>query len=228
MMKSIWLDGCLCVNSANMRGESVIFSFLGAVCCAANTNKFPFPEFQCDGLNIVSREEWGANPPCDGGYDYDNYYLKKLFVHHTASSVNWDDCYTTEQCAEYMRNVQEFHQGPDRGWCDVGYNFLIGSNGDVFEGRNFLAQGAHTLGFNDRAYGISFFGDFTTKLPSAEAINSFNRLLECAVDAGYLSSEFQMFGHRQNWKSRTECPGEAFFNALKSYDRFTYGRQATD
>ena len=138
-------------------------------------NIFPFPAFNCPKINLIKRSDWNAKPPCESSYDYDNYYLKNLFVHHTASSALWDDCYTTEQCSEYMRNVQDFHQGPDRNWCDIGYNFLIGSNGDVFEGRNFLAQGAHTKGFNDRAYGISFFGDFDRKLPTPEALKAFEQ-----------------------------------------------------
>ena len=48
-----------------------------------------------------------------------------------------------EECSAEVRKVQDFHMGPGRNWWDIGYNFLIGEDGRIYEGRGFDAQGAH-------------------------------------------------------------------------------------
>ncbi len=35
---------------------------------------------------------------------------------------------------------------PGRKYCDIGYNFLIGGDGNVYEGRGWDRQGSHTIG----------------------------------------------------------------------------------
>ena len=149
-----------------------------------------------------------------------NYYQKKVFLHHAASG----ECYTQEECAAKVRSFQALHQDTN-GWCDLGYNFLVGGNGDVFEGRNFLAQGAHTKGFNDIAYGFCFIGNTMERLPSPAALESMNRLIECAIENGFVDENYQLHGHRQNWLSKTECPGDMFFEYMKGMDNYVYGRQ---
>lgn len=42
------------------------------------------------------------------------------------------------------------------------FRFIIGGNGKVYEGAGWKV-GAHTRGWNDRAIGISFIGDFRGK-----------------------------------------------------------------
>jgi len=55
------------------------------------------------------------------------------------------------------------------GWDDIGYNFLVGGDGNVYEGRGWDNQGAHVKGQNRASYGGAFIGDFTNELPTAEA-----------------------------------------------------------
>lgn len=40
------------------------------------------------------------------------------------------------------------------GWNDIGYSFLVGEDGNVYEGRGFDRVGAHTLGHNTVALGF--------------------------------------------------------------------------
>ena len=102
---------------------------------------------------------------------------------------------------------------------------MVGGNGDVFEGRNFLAQGAHTKGFNDVAYGFCFIGNYMDRLPSPAALDSMNKLIECGLENGFIGEEYQLHGHRQNWLSKTECPGDQLFEYMKSMPNYVYGRQ---
>ena len=41
----------------------------------------------------------------------------------------------------------------DQGWNDIGYSFLIGGDGLMYEGRGWNIQGAHTLNYNTVGYG---------------------------------------------------------------------------
>ena len=45
-----------------------------------------------------------------------------------------------------MKAVSDF--GTFTGWRDIGYNFVIGGDGHVYEGRGWKVVGAHTSGYN--------------------------------------------------------------------------------
>lgn len=65
-----------------------------------------------------------------------------------------------------------------RGWDDIGYNFLIGCDGNVYEGRGWGVEGAHTFSFNNRSIGVTFIGCFMRKLPTARALAACKKLLQ--------------------------------------------------
>jgi hypothetical protein len=47
----------------------------------------------------------------------------------------------------FARGIQDWHISGN-GWCDIGYSFLVGGDGNVYEGRGWDEIGAHTGGFN--------------------------------------------------------------------------------
>jgi N-acetylmuramoyl-L-alanine amidase len=49
----------------------------------------------------------------------------------------------------------------DLGYDDIGFNFVIGEDGNVYEGRGWDAVGAHTASYNTISIGICIIGDFT-------------------------------------------------------------------
>lgn len=40
-----------------------------------------------------------------------------------------------------------------QGWWDIGYSFMIGEDGNVYEGRGWDEVGAHTYGYNSVGLG---------------------------------------------------------------------------
>ncbi|KAH9375601.1 hypothetical protein HPB48_013815 [Haemaphysalis longicornis] len=71
-------------------------------------------------------------------------------------------------------------------WWDIGYNFVIGGDGRVYEGRGFGVEGAHTLGHNTDSLGIAFTGDYRHTRPSDKMLAAAQRLIECGVrQVGY-------------------------------------------
>jgi N-acetylmuramoyl-L-alanine amidase len=49
------------------------------------------------------------------------------------------------------------------GWLDIGYNFVVGEDGNVYEGRGWTRVGAHAVNWNSRSIGIAVIGDFTSE-----------------------------------------------------------------
>ena len=60
----------------------------------------------------------------------------------------------------------------------MGYSFMIGGDGSVFEGRGWNVVGAHTLNFNDVGYGIDFMGTFIEYDPTPMAQEAFHMLAQ--------------------------------------------------
>uniref|UniRef100_A0A3Q1EC46 Peptidoglycan recognition protein family domain-containing protein n=1 Tax=Acanthochromis polyacanthus TaxID=80966 RepID=A0A3Q1EC46_9TELE len=117
-----------------------------------------------------------------------------------------------------MRSMQRFHQDSN-GWADIGYSFVVGSDGNIYEGRGWDWVGAHTYGYNSVGYGVSFIGDYSYRLPSQESMRLVrDQLASCAVSNGDLRSDYILQGHRQ--AADTTCPGDAFYAEIQSWPHF--------
>lgn len=166
--------------------------------------------------SIIPRCQWEAKP-YRGTPTNLSLPLSHLFIHHTFTPSQ--PCLTFQQCSADMRSMQRFHQ-EDRGWDDIGYSFVAGSDGNLYEGRGWHRQGAHTLGHNTIGYGVSFIGDYTSCLPSQHSMGLVrDNLAKCAVGGGRLEANFTLQGHRQ--VVATSCPGDTFYNEIKSWEHFT-------
>ncbi len=185
-----------------------------------------------------SRASWGADEnlrlsACPEGPSYSST-VKVGFVHHTADSNN----YTAAQVPGILRSIYAFHvQG--RGWCDIGYNFLIDKFGRVFEGRfggtHNAVIGAHTGGFNTNSFGVSVIGTYTSaglpaaargalesvlawKLgmysqhPGANATLTSGGGANSRYPAGQVVSFRAVSGHRD--AAFTECPGNQIYGQI--------------
>ncbi|XP_078597485.1 peptidoglycan-recognition protein SC2-like isoform X1 [Branchiostoma floridae x Branchiostoma japonicum] len=164
-------------------------------------------------LTIITRAEWGARPPKSRANLTSP--VPYVIIHH---SYEPDVCWNRSQCEKYVRGIQNFHMDT-RGWDDIGYNFLVGGNGDVFEGRGWGVKGAQAgPDWNNRSIGICFIGDFTDKLPPKEAITAGKVLIQLGVDKKKLVANYTLYGHRQ--VRPTECPGNEFFKLVTHWDHW--------
>ena len=104
---------------------------------------------------------------------------------------------------------------------EIFSSFLIGGDGNIYEGRGWNIQGAHTGGFNTVGYGVCFMGDFTDHNPTEQAIVAYNSLVECAVNTEKIVSDYNMFGHRQTKpEGGTECPGDFFYQTIQTWSHW--------
>ncbi|MFA5188230.1 MAG: N-acetylmuramoyl-L-alanine amidase [Patescibacteria group bacterium] len=197
-----------------------------------------------DDLHIISRAEWGANE----SYRYDangqdlwpeEYYTPQKFViHHTAGEKANVDPKST------IRAIQYYH-AKVRGWGDIGYNYLIDSKGNIYEGR---AGGEGTVGGhaylrNRNTIGIAILGCYDTALnsknkPDCNTPDNLTEATKIALDKliakksqefnidPLATSEFHgqilpnVLGHRD--VGSTTCPGNLIYDQLPQTRQLAY------
>ena len=153
----------------------------------------------CDNVKWITRDQWGAKAPKKALGKVEDF--KYLVVHHTSTYTDGICVLTHEEglgrrklCKDGVKDVQNKHMD-DRGYDDIGYNFLIDRFGNVYEGRGYNVEGGHTYRYNCDSYGVNFLGNFQTKNPSDEAIQAFYDLKDVSCDFwysdSYLNSPFQ-------------------------------------
>jgi len=156
----------------------------------------------------ITRAQWGArSTSCVA-----THTPVRMAIHHTVTPNN--DSYSMPQ---RMRQIQAYHIDT-RLWCDVGYHFLIGQDGQVYQGRLENLIGAHVLNHNTGSAGISFIGDFTTIPPSQAMLDAGARIIHALSSSyGISIDRSSVMGHREFAGASTACPGDSFFPILDSY-----------
>lgn len=152
---------------------------------------------------VVSRAAWGSRATYCAGSHSPN----RMTVHHTVTANN--DALPMDA---RMRQLQSFHMDVN-GWCDIGYHYLVGQDGQVYEGRAESTIGAHVGGSNSNNAGISFIGTFTSVVPSAAMVSAGAKIIADIADRrGLPIDPSTVRGHRDY--TSTACPGDAFYPKL--------------
>ncbi|XP_032120843.1 peptidoglycan recognition protein 3 [Sapajus apella] len=162
--------------------------------------------------NIIKRSAWEAR---ETHCPKMNLPAKYVIIIHTAGT----SCPVPTDCQTVVRNTQSFHMDT-RNFCDIGYHFLVGQDGGVYEGVGWHIQGSHTYGFNDIALGIAFIGNFVEKPPNAAALEAAQDLIQCAVVEGYLTPNYLLMGHSDVVDILS--PGKALYNIISTWPHFKH------
>ena len=184
------------------------------------TQVFPIRS-ELRGLGIVTREEWGARSTrCSSA---DSKY--RMAVHYTVTP--------SENPEQRVRAIQQYHMD-SRGWCDIGYHFLVGIDGSIYEGRPLHLRGAHVGGQNTGNIGISFIGCFHPSgcgswgppHPPEVMIDAGGRLLGTLSNLyGIALNTDRVRGHRDYPGTSTNCPGD--YLAVRIDDMLATGQRST-
>ncbi|XP_067649910.1 peptidoglycan recognition protein 1-like [Haliotis asinina] len=161
---------------------------------------------------IISKSEWGARTP-KAGQLHLHGAVKYAFIHHGASAA----CHTENSCAAMARAYQRDHID-SRGFNDVGYSFLIGEDGNAYEGRGWDIVGAHTKGYNSDGLGFCIMGNYMERLPDSKALDTVQRLIACGVAKGKIQSNYILRGHRD--VGATACPGTKLYALIKTWPHY--------
>ncbi|MGV3524111.1 MAG: peptidoglycan recognition family protein [Candidatus Sericytochromatia bacterium] len=155
---------------------------------------------------MVSRAAWGARPPKAA---YTPHQPAGIVLHHT-----WKPSQAQYNKDASMRGIQNYHMN-DNKWSDIGYHFLIGPEGVIYQGRPENVVGAHSTP-NTNMVGVCVFGDYdagkdTLTPESREAVLKVLTWLS----AEYNISPNAFYGHR-DFSPKT-CPGDNIYNFMDSF-----------
>ncbi|XP_023178745.2 peptidoglycan-recognition protein LC isoform X5 [Drosophila hydei] len=183
------------------------------VILATTTNLFSKTLNKTYSLQMVSVQEWGGREPKTKLKTL-TLPVHRVIISHTAA----EGCESRDVCAARVQVVQNFHMD-GWNWDHIGYNFLIGGDGLVYEGRGWDYQGAHTLGYNHGSIGISFIGTFIKIRPTDAQLHACQLLLAEGVRLKKLAPDYSLYGHRQ--LSATESPGEILYSIIQTWPHWT-------
>lgn len=154
-------------------------------------------------------------------YAYPENGVQKIVVHHTAS----EDLEDVDDFSATVRAIYQYH-ALSRGWSDIGYNYLIDPEGNIYEGRaggDGVVAG-HAAGYNTGSVGIALIGNFEEEALPGEMLQS---LTDVVYEQALLHdinpdgrSRFRgemmdnILGHRD--VGATACPGEHTYEHLEA------------
>ncbi|MGH3309832.1 MAG: peptidoglycan recognition protein family protein [Streptomyces sp.] len=182
--------------------------------------------------DIVSRGAWHADEDLVRERAASMDDVRAVFIHHT----NHPNDYDCAAVPDMLRALEADHV--QRGWDDLGYNFVVDRCGTIYEGRagdlKGSVEGAHTKGFNEHSLGIAALGTFDEgeRIPGAmlESIASLaawklrsgadpagrTRMVSSSDESRYDEgddAEFDVIsGHKDAYA--TDCPGRALYDKL--------------
>ena len=172
---------------------------------------------------IYTRSQWGAqSPQCTSGY----CPVSHLGTHHTAAPGDWVSTGFSD-CSANIRSHQSYHM-ETRGWCDIGYNYLVCRHGRAWEGRagGDDVRGAHD-GYNCGSMGTAAMGYFHypyNQSPNSDLLEILTELYAWKADqkginplgrsyySGYGANMDNIYGHRD--VKATACPGDLLYPRL--------------
>lgn len=166
---------------------------------------------------LLTREAWGA----DESYRFDGFEIwpplysevRHVIIHHTETPTDQDPLVA-------IRSIYYYH-AVERGWGDIGYNYLVDRNGTIYEGRyggqNVI--GGHSYEYAEGSSGICIIGNYQEHAESDEARAGLVQI--AAWTARHLdplgSEDFHeipnlptICAHRD--VNSTQCPGDILYS----------------
>lgn len=170
----------------------------------------PSPIPMPHGVQYVPRALWRARPAKTKSPPRLSTPVDTVIVHHSGTAP----CSSLPSCSDRVLAMQRYNM-VDRGWDDIGYNFLVGGDGRVYEGRGWDVVGAFLSGWNARALGVAVIGTFTEVLPPDRQRQQLASFLQLGVDLGKITPQYRLVGACQ--LQSTSSPGLLFMQDLRTW-----------
>ncbi|XP_043063933.1 peptidoglycan-recognition protein LC isoform X7 [Drosophila ficusphila] len=167
-------------------------------------------EVRVDGkLVVIGLKSWGGLPT-RGKLEPLDIPVSRVIISDTPPEM----CLTRESCSYWARVLQSRHMDT-YNWGQIGYNFMVGGDGRIYEGRGWNFEGAHTRDNNKSSIGITFLGNFLRNEPTPKSLEACQLLLDQGVRLKKLKPDYQLLGHRQI--TGTLMPAERLYKIIQTW-----------
>jgi len=149
-------------------------------------------------VTIVSRSQWGAAFPIPAGRHV-SPGTRRFYVVHWPVMTSRDE-------RQWCRDIERMHA--NQGWGMIGYNFLVGMSGSVYEGCGRDVRGIHSPPRNVDGWGVCVLQPSTAQgVPTAPVSAEARRGARALYDelCGVAGRRLEMSWHGQDFP--TACPG---------------------
>lgn len=154
---------------------------------------------------IVGEKTWAVIVPNESSLQVSRRTINRIIVHCTA---------TPEGRVETVESIRRMHKA--KGWADIGYHYLIGLNGERWNGRNVNLVGAHCEGYNANSIGVCYVGgcDKNMKAKDTRTDKQKAALIALLKDLRKLYPKAKIVSHRDLDRKGKACPS---FDATNEY-----------
>lgn len=189
---------------------AVVLAALVAACSGGRSVPMVPPE-----LELVSRAEWGANPPV---LPMRGHVIDRLTIHHTGTDQN-----PRRSVAEKLRGLQLFSQRVDSlasgrlkpAWADVPYHFYVGVDGAVGEGRDWRYAGDTNTEYDPAGHLLVVVeGNFQRDTLTTAQRRTLDLLIPTFAEHFRIPPE-RLASHRDF--ADTQCPGAYLYAELPRF-----------
>lgn len=164
-------------------------------------------------LTLIPHAEWGGLEPDHQAENETGFYSGENPLGWRVYEGNLADVYTTlvlhhsviyeADDLSTMLEIQNLHR-TDRKWADIGYHYLIGKDGTIYEGRPVNVRGVHVEGYNTGSVGVCLLGNFMEELPTETQLQAARLMI------GWLTTTLKLshLAPHRAFNANTLCPGD--------------------
>lgn len=137
--------------------------------------------------------------------------------HVIVCDTETDECHTQDKYVDVVRNQQRYDMDTYK-LQDISYNFMIGGEGNVYVGRGWDLQGAHTKHNNEGSLGVALIGTFSEVGPSEAQLVALGRLVNTGVVNNKIAQNYTLMTHCQ--LREDSYPGKALARQMSVWPHF--------
>lgn len=155
--------------------------------------------------SVRPRADWGASPPAGG---MTAHAIDRVTIHHTGPPA-W---YGSPPAPAYLRVIQAFHAGVERGWPDIAYHLLIDLDGLVWQGRSLAYAGDSATAYDPTGHAlVAVLGDYDVQIPSPAQVDALQTIVRWLIEAHNVKPS-RVGAHRDY--VATACPGRYLYTLI--------------
>ncbi|XP_054262862.1 peptidoglycan-recognition protein SD-like isoform X2 [Macrosteles quadrilineatus] len=145
-------------------------------------------------ISLVTKAEWEGKPALG---DLPPVEPPVPFVRYTYTST--ETCKTLEHCSRIMQDLQKYDT-EEKGLPDIRYNFVVGGDGKVYEGRGWEKDAQRPPEFDHlkgKCIDIAYCGNYKAFPPSVEMLKAGLDLLRQALMHQMISPCFEIIPYKE-------------------------------
>lgn len=152
-------------------------------------------------FDYVDRNDWGAISTMNQ-IPLNNSLVFQILVFHTRG----EQCINLHSCGNIVKGIQS--NSINSNCSDLPYNFLVGGDGQTYEGRGWsFESGFDNIPNKNISLTIGVIGNFTVLEPPKQQIEEMKALIRESIRKQKLLASYKVFGVRNLTESNLDGAG---------------------